>query len=68
MNEQTKPDGRGKHGKQGRKPNAIKTKRRPVYFSDARWKALLETGNASHALNKLCDGAGIPEQPITDKN
>ena len=45
-----------------------KRKLRPVYFSDARWKALLETGNASHALNKLCDGAGIPEQPITDKN
>ena len=45
-----------------------KRKLRPVYFTETRWKALLETGNASHALNKLCDGAGIPEQPITDKN
>lgn len=40
---------------------------RSVYFTDERWKALQDTGNASHALNKLCDGAGIPEQPITDK-
>lgn len=40
-------------------------KLRPAYFTETRWKALLATGNASHALNKLCDGAGIPEQPIT---
>jgi len=51
----------------GNQPEVQKRKLRPVYLTDARWDALKKTGNASHALNKLCDVAGYPEQPITDK-
>lgn len=35
-----------------------KKRLRPVYLTDEVWAALRETGNASHALNQLCEKAG----------
>ena len=35
-----------------------KKKLRPVYLTDEVWAQLRATGNASHAINLLCEKAG----------